>query len=93
MRDAGLPYRLVLTDAQMPGMSGFTLAEEIRGDPQLGNTIIMMLASGDRPDDVAHCEKLGITSYLMKPIKQSELLEATMLAMGILAPTESDLAL
>ena len=92
-RDAGLPYRLVLTDAQMPGMSGFTLAEEIRGDPQLGNTIIMMLASGDRPDDVAHCEKLGITSYLMKPIKQSELLEATMLAMGILAPTESDLAL
>ncbi len=91
-QQAGRPYRLVLTDAQMPGMSGFTLAEQIRGDPQLGSTIIMMLTSGDRPDDVAHCEELGITAYLMKPIKQSELLEATMLAMGVVAPVEEDLA-
>ena len=52
----------------------------------------MMLTSGDRPDDVAHCEELGITAYLMKPIKQSELLEATMLAMGVVVPAEADLA-
>ena len=91
-RRAGTPFGLVLTDAQMPGMSGFTLAEEIRGDPELGNTIIMMLTSGDRPDDVAHCEELGITAYLMKPIKQSELLEATMLALGVAGPAEADLA-
>ena len=89
---AGTPYRLVLTDAHMPGMSGFTLAEQIRDDPQLGNTIIMMLTSGDRPDDVARCEELGIAAYLMKPIKQSELLEATMLAMGVAVPAEADLA-
>ena len=81
-RQAGTPYHLVLTDAQMPGMSGFMLSETIRGDPELGSTIIMMLTSGDHPDDVAHCEELGITAYLMKPVKQSELLEATMLAMG-----------
>ena len=74
----------------MPGMSGFTLAEMIRGDPELGSTVIMMLTSGDRPDDVAHCEELGITAYLMKPIKQSELLEATMLAMGVVVPAEAD---
>ena len=73
----------MLTDAHMPGMSGFTLAEKIRGDPELGGTVIMMLTSGDRPDDVARCEELGIAAYLMKPVKQSELLEATMLAMGI----------
>ena len=52
----------------------------------------MMLTSGDHPDDVAHCEELGITAYLMKPIKQSELLEATMLAMGAVVPAEADLA-
>src|SRR5208282_4977971 len=91
-RRAGTPYRLVLTDAQMPGMSGFTLAEKICRDPELGNTIIMMLTSGDRLDDVARCEELGIRAYLMKPVKQSELLEATMLAMGIVAPAEADLA-
>ena len=91
-RQAGMPYRLVLTDAQMPGMSGFTLAEKIRSEPGLGNTIIMMLTSGDRLDEVAHCEELGITSYLMKPIKQSELLEATILALGVVAPAETDAA-
>jgi CheY-like chemotaxis protein/HPt (histidine-containing phosphotransfer) domain-containing protein len=95
LRDArrqAAPYHLVLTDAQMPGMSGFTLAETIHGDPELGNTIIMMLTSGDHPDDVAHCEELGITAYLMKPVKQSELLEAIMLAMGVVGPAEADLA-
>ncbi len=90
-RQAGVPYRLVLSDAQMPGMNGFALAERIRNEPDLGNTIIMMLTSGDHPDNVARCEELGITAYLMKPIKQSELLEATMLALGIAAPAEADL--
>ena len=89
-KQAGAPYRLVLTDAQMPGMSGFSLTEQIRGDPELGNTVIMMLTSGGHPNDVAHCEELGITAYLMKPIKQSELLEATMLAMGAVVPAAED---
>jgi CheY-like chemotaxis protein len=92
-RRAGNPYRLVLTDAQMPGMSGFSLAEQIRNHSELDNTVIMMLTSGDHPDDVAHCEELGITAYLMKPIKQSELLEATLLALGAISPAEAEPAM
>ena len=38
--------------------------------------MIMMLTSGDRPDDVARCGELGIAAYLMKPVKQSELFDA-----------------
>jgi CheY-like chemotaxis protein/HPt (histidine-containing phosphotransfer) domain-containing protein len=36
----------------------------------------MLLAPGQRPGDVARCERLGLASYLIKPIKQSELLVA-----------------
>jgi CheY-like chemotaxis protein len=36
----------------------------------------MMLTSGDLPGDIARCEQLGIDSYLLKPIKQSELSDA-----------------
>ena len=36
----------------------------------------MMLTSGGQPSDAARCRELGITSYLTKPIKQSELLNA-----------------
>jgi CheY-like chemotaxis protein len=46
-----------------------------------------MLTSGDRPEDVEQCEKLGIAAYLLKPVKQSELLETIESALGIAVPT------
>jgi PAS domain S-box-containing protein len=89
---AGSPYRLVLTDVHMPEMSGFTLAEAIRRDPELTSTMIMMLTSGDQPGDAARCEALHIAAHLMKPIKQSELLDAITLALGLAAPDHEGLA-
>jgi CheY-like chemotaxis protein/anti-sigma regulatory factor (Ser/Thr protein kinase) len=80
---AGAPFRLVLTDAHMPDVSGFTLAQQIRDDAELGGVVIMMLTSADQQGDVARCEQLGIAAYLMKPVKQSELFDAIMLALGV----------
>jgi PAS domain S-box-containing protein len=89
---AGNPHRLVLTDMHMPDMSGFDLAEAIRRDPELTNTMILMLTSADQPSDVARCEELHIAAHLMKPVKQSELLDAIMLALGLAASDHADLA-
>jgi CheY-like chemotaxis protein/HPt (histidine-containing phosphotransfer) domain-containing protein len=80
---AGEPYSLVLTDANMPDVDGFTLAKEIKDDRMLGSTIIMMLTSGDRYGDVTRCDELGLAAYLLKPIKQSELFDAIVLALGV----------
>ncbi|MBC8869310.1 MAG: response regulator [Planctomycetes bacterium] len=80
---SGEPFELVLLDVHMPEVDGFSVAEQIRQSNDLGSTIIMMLTSGDRPGDIARCEQLGIAAYLTKPIKQSELLEAIMLALGV----------
>jgi PAS domain S-box-containing protein len=85
---AGRPYELVLTDAHMPEIDGFTLSEQIKGDDGVGSTVVMMLTSGDRAEDMARCEQLGIAAYLLKPIKQSELLEAIELALGITGPSK-----
>ena len=82
----GQPYRLMLTDAHMPGVDGFTLVEHIRGDPDTSSTVVIMLTSGDRPDDAVCCERLNIAAYLLKPVKQSELLEAIESALGVAAP-------
>mgnify|MGYP005842891365 FL=1 len=84
----GEPYRLVLTDSHMPDVDGFALAEQIKQDAALGSTVIMMLSSGDRPRDIARCEQLGIVAYLLKPVKQSELFDAIMLALGVTAPED-----
>jgi len=84
-QDCGDPYRLVLTDANMPDVDGFALAERIKQDAQLGSTVIMMLTSGDHPGDVSRCEQLGVAAYLLKPVKQSELFDAIMLSLGMVA--------
>ena len=61
----------------MPDVDGFSFVEQIRNDPQLSDqTVVMMLTSGDHPEDLSRCEQLGIDAYLLKPIKQSELLDA-----------------
>lgn len=79
----GDSYRLVLTDAHMPRMDGFTLAEQIRQDAQMASPVIMMLTSGDNADDESRCAQLDISAYLLKPVKQSELLDAIERAMGV----------
>ena len=66
----------------MPEEDGFEFAEELRHDHTLGSTVIMMLTSGDRPGDISRCEELGIASYMLKPVKQSELFEAISRALG-----------
>jgi signal transduction histidine kinase/CheY-like chemotaxis protein/HPt (histidine-containing phosphotransfer) domain-containing protein len=78
----GQPIALVLSDVHMPEEDGFALAERIQEDPQLHSTVILMLTSGDRPGDVERSRNLGISSYLMKPVKQSELLDAILQAVG-----------
>ena len=77
---AGTPYALALLDAMMPVMDGYTLARAIHERRQFAGTIIMMLSSAER--NLALAESLPIAASLMKPIKQSELLDAIMTALG-----------
>jgi len=85
---AGEPFELVITDANMPEEDGFGLAQRIQEDPAIRSTMIMMLTSGDRSGDLARCEQLGVAACLLKPVKQSELLDAILLALGVRGPED-----
>ena len=76
------PYGVVLTDMHMPSMDGFMLAKEIRQSPDLLTATIMMLTSAGHGGDVERCKDLGLSAYLQKPIRQSELQEAIVRALG-----------
>ena len=74
----GRPYPLMLLDANMPVMDGFDLAAKVQQSPRFAGASIMMLSSGARPGDRARCFELGISAYLTKPVKQSDLMDTIM---------------
>jgi len=81
-RAAGCPFPLAILDFQMPGMDGFSLAERIRAQTELRYTRLFMLTSAGQRGDAARCREVGIEVYLMKPVKQSALLEAIAHSLG-----------
>jgi two-component system, sensor histidine kinase and response regulator len=80
---SGTPFRLVLTDGQMPHADGFTLAEAIKSDPGLAGATVVMLTSAGKPGDAARCRELGVAAYLTKPVKRSDLRGAILVALGV----------
>lgn len=86
-KEAGAPFPLVLIDAQMPMEDGFALVRRARQTPGLLSGVIMMLGSGDLPGDIGRCDQLGLAHHLLKPVKQSELLDMILQIHGV--PAES----
>jgi signal transduction histidine kinase/DNA-binding response OmpR family regulator len=83
----GHPFPLVLLDANMPGMDGFAVAEQMAANPELLGATIMMLTSSGQLGDSARCTELGIHSYLTKPIRQADLFDAICHALETKAPS------
>ena len=75
-------FALVLLDVHMPDMDGFAVVERIRTSDKNDGMKIILLTSASRPSDVVRCRELGISDYLSKPIKQSELFDAIVTAMS-----------
>jgi len=73
---ANEPYGLILTDMHMPKMDGFDLVKQIKQRPDISALTIMMLTSGGQVGDAARCSELGVSAYLLKPVRQAELREA-----------------
>jgi len=74
------PFKAVLADAQMPGMTGFELAQAISGSLEFSPAVIMLLTADEYNLSVAECRKLGVRGHLIKPVRQNELLSAILAA-------------
>ena len=85
---ADAPFRLVLIDGRMPAMDGFTLAARIKEDSRLSASALLMLTSDDRRGDLARCRALGIAAYVIKPVREAQLLDAIGTALNVAIPSE-----
>jgi PAS domain S-box-containing protein len=78
----GAPFDLVLLDYFMPGMDGIEVARQLKENPSVFTGIILMLTSDSRGSDVNRAKRMGISEYLVKPVKRQELKDAILLAIG-----------
>ncbi len=81
-KQAGRFFQVAIIDVCMPNMDGFSLARAIKESSSLPGALVMMLSSDDMSEDSVRCHELGVSIYLRKPIKGSQLLDAVMLALG-----------
>lgn len=70
------PYDAVLVDAHLPGMDGFRFVEQLRQEPLIAATQVLMVSASAETGDAKRCQELGLTGYLTQPITLTELQEA-----------------
>lgn len=74
---------LVLLDIQMPGQTGIELTRQIRGNPSLASTRIVVLTSKAQATDVTSGLAAGADLYLTKPFSPISLLAYLEQALGV----------
>jgi two-component system sensor histidine kinase/response regulator len=85
------PCDLVLLDAQMPGMDGFTMAERMMELPQCLDIPFVMLSSAAQRGDAQRSRDIGFMAYMTKPYTRDELLEVLLRVMGAPASRAAEL--
>jgi PAS domain S-box-containing protein len=81
LRDAvaeGDRYQLAILDMQMPDINGEMLGAQIKADPTLQDIKLIMLTSLNQQGGIIRVREMGFEFYLVKPVKQSRLLDILM---------------
>lgn len=66
---------LVVTDWNMPNMSGLELLQKIRNDPKTANLPVMMVTAEGLKENVVTAVKAGVNNYVVKPFTAEVLQE------------------
>ncbi len=66
-------FDLILIDFKLPGMDGISLSVKIRKDARSKPPAIIIISGYIREDDIRRAKEAGVESYLIKPVKQSQL--------------------
>lgn len=68
-------YDFVVTDWNMPNMTGLEMVQEIRKDPNLKHLPILMVTAEAKKENVILAIKAGVNNYIVKPFPAEVLKE------------------
>jgi len=61
------PFDVILLDIMMPGMDGYQVLEQVKGDSTLRHIPVIMISALEKMDSVIRCIEMGAADYLSKP--------------------------
>jgi signal transduction histidine kinase/DNA-binding response OmpR family regulator len=79
-RQAGLPFAFAWIGADLPGMSGYELAQAVE-EQHLAAAVLLMLTLTSQTGNAVRLQKLSNTCGLLKPVRRCELLKAMLTAL------------
>ena len=84
------PFQAAVVDMRIPDISGEDLGIEIKADPRLKQTILIMATAYGQRGDANRMEKVGFSAFLTKPVKKNHLFECLRMALAAAGTTEND---
>lgn len=69
---------LIILDLNLPKASGLEVLKEIKEDQDLKVIPVVMLTSSDQNEEMLKCYRLGVNSFITKPVKFDDYLEKLM---------------
>ncbi len=72
----GDPYRIMITDYHMPEIDGVELTMAVKADPDLRDTVVVLLTSVSDLGESPQMRAVGCAACLTKPVRSSHLLNA-----------------
>lgn len=68
-------YDFVVSDLNMPNMSGFELLANIRADPKLKHLPVLLVTAEAKKEDIITAAQMGASGYIVKPFTKATLEE------------------
>src|SRR6186997_384609 len=67
--------RLILLDLNMPKMGGIEFLRELRADPHLHATTVVVLTTSDEEQHKVNAYNLNVAGYILKPVTLAAFVE------------------
>ncbi|TMH40983.1 MAG: response regulator [Betaproteobacteria bacterium] len=74
-RDPSRPPKLVLLDIKMPKIDGIEVLRQLKADPTTRSIPVVVMTSSNEERDVLESYRLGVNSYIVKPVQFNQFIE------------------
>jgi two-component system, response regulator len=75
-RDISFPPKVIFLDLKLPKVSGLEVLRKIKSDDKTKAIPVVVVTSSQESQDIQECYKLGVNSYIQKPIEFDNFVKA-----------------